>query len=176
MRAGKALALAAAAALIVATGAAAELRRCLGPDGKIIFTDDESRCPGTEPIEAPDSIQRVDSQASRPAARGRRDHKLDQQVADAEAERWRQKRLAKEDELRQVASRRDALRAYVSHCNRGGYVLTQDASGIKRKASCTSIRAEFKALDDREASIRGYLANDLQDECRRAGCLPGWIR
>jgi len=50
----------ATASVAIGLSAGAELRRCVGPDGRIIFTDNESRCPGTEPIEAPDSVQRVD--------------------------------------------------------------------------------------------------------------------
>jgi hypothetical protein len=160
--------------------AGAELRRCVGPDGRIIFTDDEARCPGTEPIEAPDSVQRVDRGAvpPRPASRGRvrRDPKLDQQAEAAEAERWRQKKATKEGELAQIESRRDSLRRYVGHCNRGGSVLARDASGIKRTVSCSGLRAEFESLDTQEASLRDYMENGLAEDCRRAGCLPGWIR
>jgi len=170
----------AVASLVIGLAAAAELRRCVGADGRIVFTDSESRCPGTEPITAPDSVQRVDPAARkpRPASRSRvrRDPKLDQQAEAAEAERWRQKKALKEDELRHLISRRESLREYVGHCNRGGYVIARDASGIKHKVNCSALRAEFSSLDDREASIRAYLESGLADECRQAGCLPGWIR
>jgi hypothetical protein len=160
--------------------AGAELRRCVGADGRVVFTDDAGRCPGTEPIEAPDSVQRVDPAAAGrgPASRryGGRDHKLDRQAEAAEAARWQQKKAAKESELRQLEGRREYLRRYVAHCNRGGSVLTRDASGIKRTVSCAAVRGEFESLEAREASLRDYLESGLAEECRRAGCLPGWIR
>ena len=94
----------------------------------------------------------------------------------AEAARWKQKKLEKEQELEQVVARREQLRELVSHCNRGGQAITLDDAGIKRRLSCTVVREEFSSLDTREASVRSYLDEGLKEECRRAGCLPGWIR
>ena len=55
-------------------------------------------------------------------------------------------------------------------------MTTRDKAGIKRAVPCSEIRGEFDVLDQREARVRNYLENELPEECRRAGCLPGWLR
>ena len=38
------------------------------------------------------------------------------------------------------------------------------------------VSREFHDLEQQEAAAREYLATGLPEECRRAGCLPGWLR
>jgi len=161
--------------------AAAELLRCQGPDGGTIFTDDPARCPGAEAYEPRATLQSApgappgDGPQETPAAAARR-RDLAADAQEAEARRWARKKREAEEEIRQLAERREDLRRYVAHCNRGGDVLTRDAAGIKRTVSCDALRESFAELDVREAELRAYLDEGLADECRRAGCLPGWIR
>jgi hypothetical protein len=84
--------------------------------------------------------------------------------------------MQKQEELRQVTSERTMLRDYVGFCNDGHTVFTRDASGVKEKIPCSQLHARLAALDAHEAEVRNYLENELPEECRRAGCLPGWIR
>jgi len=169
--------------LLSATGVAAELLRCAGADGRTIYTDNPALCPGATSFEPKGEVHGIDPappahRAAPPTSRRERQHKR-RRVAEAEAAeaaRWQQKKLEKEHELEQILARREQMREIVSHCNRGGQALTLDDAGIKRRVSCSVVREEFHSLDTREASLRGYLADGLQEECRRAGCLPGWIR
>lgn len=151
----------------------AELFRCAGPDGKMIYTDQKALCPGAEAHEPSGVVHNTPSAPKRTAPAARRRAPL---VDESQAPIWRQKRLDAETAIEQIRVHREKLRPHVSHCNRGGYVTTRDDAGIKRRVSCSWLRSEFAKLDDQEAEARAYLDGGLRDECRRAGCLPGWIR
>jgi hypothetical protein len=163
---------------------AGELFRCRGADGKIVYTDDKSVCPDAKPFEPSGQVSRPSPTApptrsgpsvsrARPTSIAKRDAAA---IEQAEAERWRGKRVAKEAELAALARRREGLSSSVAVCNRRGRVVTFDDAGIKQEMSCKEVQRRFAKLDDEEAEIREYLATGLADECRRAGCLPGWIR
>lgn len=158
--------------------AAADLLRCTGPDGRTVFTDDKSVCPEAEPYQPTGSVPRVESKTpapkGAPAAQGAPREPGDPQAADAQ--RWRELKAQKQDELRQVTAEHTSLRSYVTFCNDGHTVFTRDASGVKERISCSQLQAHLTALDTRAMELRNYLENELPDECRRAGCLPGWIR
>ena len=94
----------------------------------------------------------------------------------AQKAQWQQKKRSKEEELRLLRERNDRLARYVKACNRGGEIITRDETGIKRTVPCDEIRSEYDESLKRQESIREYLESGLRRECRRAGCLPGWIR
>jgi hypothetical protein len=179
---------AAGGVLVIACGATiaqAELLRCKGPDGRMIYTDDKSRCPGADPFEPSGEVQRAEEpESSGAASRAPLDDRVERararrraaEAEQGEARRWRQKREEAEQQLEHLARRRLELDEFVTWCNRGGSVVTRDVAGIKRNVPCRTIRAEFEELDTKEAKVRAYLESGLAEECRRAGCLPGWIR
>jgi hypothetical protein len=118
-----------------------------------------------------------------PAAKGRQQRleamerrRLKDKAEAGEIERWQLKKRAVEEELQSIASRREQLLELLTWCNRGGRLVTYDDAGIKRTARCSDVKKELKALDQQEASVSHYLEHELAEECRRAGCLPGWIR
>jgi hypothetical protein len=43
-------------------------------------------------------------------------------------------------------------------------------------ANCSELKHELDEVETQEAAARDYLATGLAEECRRAGCLPGWVR
>jgi hypothetical protein len=165
---------------LVASGAArAELLRCTGPDGKTIYTDDKSVCPEAEPFEPAAVLHGTERQAPVEPSQRRKRVASRESAPDADAgqaEHWRGLRSAKQEELRQIAAERAELKGYVAWCNRGGSVVTRDQAGIKQKVRCDQLRDIMAALDTRKADIDEYLEHGLPEECRRAGCLPGWIR
>jgi hypothetical protein len=173
----------AVALVLSGTGARAELFRCTGPDGKTIFTDQKNTCPGAEPseptgvvhrAETPESHQSApDPGTSAPAALSRDPH-----AADAsEAAQWKQKKRDAEQQVAKLQAQREAMDRFVSHCNRPGrYVKTRDDAGIQQVVSCSELKRQFDALESQEVAARNYLATGLPEECRRAGCLPGWLR
>jgi hypothetical protein len=166
-----------------ATAARAELFRCTGPDGKAIFTDQKHTCPGAEPSEPAGVVHRAETPESRhdaadpadaaPAAPSREPQAPD---THSEAAQWKQKKLDAESAIEQIQARRESMKPYVGHCNRGGWVRTRDDAGIQQVVNCSILKREFNALETQEAAARDYLANGLPEECRRAGCLPGWLR
>ncbi|HVN40247.1 MAG TPA: DUF4124 domain-containing protein [Myxococcota bacterium] len=159
--------------------AAADLLRCQGPDGRMVYTDDRSVCPESQRYQPSATVQQeVSSPASvDPAARGRSQGRAKEEQTDAaQAAVWRQRKMDKEDELRRATSEYDYLKSYVAFCNHGNYVFTEDESGIKTQVSCRDLGARLAALDSRVQGLQDYLDRGLPDECRRAGCLPGWLR
>lgn len=181
-----ALAVALGAGMVAApvSEAAAELFRCEGPDGRTIFTDNKARCPGREPFEPEGEVQKATPSSEAPAAVERglaarkaraEARKRAYEAQEAEARRWRDVKQQREAALRELLEEREALEEFVTWCNRGGYVTRRDDAGIKRRVSCTKIQADYDALDEIEAKARAKL-EALPEECRRAGCLPGWIR
>jgi hypothetical protein len=169
-------------ALAPRIAAGADLLRCQGPDGRVLYTDDKSACPASKPYRPDAEVHEVSTPASVDPAAGdaRRAHAQErerkEQAESAQAAVWRQRKTEKEDELRQVTSEYESLKTYVSFCNRGNYVFTDDESGLKTQVTCHDLSARLAALDVRVQSLRDYLDRGLPDECRRAGCLPGWLR
>jgi hypothetical protein len=184
VRRGALLCCALGAALLVMTvarDARGDLLRCPGPDGNIVYTDDPSVCPGAEPFEPAGKLHSVEPVAPASLSRQRRleaieRQRLMDQAEAGEIERWQLKKRTKEEELRSIALRREELLGLVTWCNRGGRVVTYDDAGIKQAVRCSDVKKELKALDRQEASVHHYLKHELAEECRRAGCLPGWIR
>jgi hypothetical protein len=179
MRFAAILALVAVSAL--ATAAHAELFRCTGPDGKTIFTDQKHTCPGADASEPAGVVHRAETPESPeraadvvPAARSSEPQAVD--AAEQAEALWKQKKRDAEQRVEQIQARRDWIRKYVSYCNRGAWVTTRDEAGIQQVVNCTELHREFKALETQEAAAREYLDTGLRDECRRAGCLPGWLR
>jgi hypothetical protein len=64
----------------------------------------------------------------------------------------------------------------VTHCNRGGELLRTDDAGLEQQVSCETVRAQYEKVRERQEKLRDYLDRGLVEECRRAGCQPGWLR
>ena len=165
----------------LATAAHAELFRCTRPDGKPIFTDRKANCPGAEASEPAGVVHHAETPESpapkadaHPAAPS--SDPPAQSAEETAAAFWKQKKRDAEQRLDQVHERREWIRKYVSSCNRGAWVTTRDDAGIQQVVNCTDLHRELTALDTQETDAREYLATGLADECRRAGCLPGWLR
>jgi len=164
-------------ALALVTGApvTAELYRCEGPDGRAIFTDQKSACPEADEY-VPDGRITNAMPKRVPGPARRQSQATNAEREEVVALQWRQRRIAAEQALTAVLERRAGLQPAITHCNRGGYVTVRDDAGIKRRMSCSVLKKEFAALEGHEARARDYLETGLAEECRKAGCLPGWIR
>jgi hypothetical protein len=167
---------AAFAVATIATAAHAELFRCNGPDGKPIYTDQKHTCPGAEASEPAGVVHRAPTPEtpSTPAAPSRDPHAA--AVESDVAAQWKQKKIDAEQRLEEIRARRDWIKTYVSYCNRGGYVTTRDDAGLQQVVNCSELKREFHSLETKEAAASDYLATGLAEECRKAGCLPGWLR
>ena len=64
----------------------------------------------------------------------------------------------------------------MGYCNRGAYVTTRDDAGLPQVVNCSELKREFHSLEEKEAAASAYLTTGLADECRKSGCLPGWLR
>jgi Domain of unknown function (DUF4124) len=151
----------------------AELYKCQGPDGKTLFTSDRSQCPGASAHQPSGRLQRsAPSPAPAPAARAT------PTAADeaAEAQAWRAKRQNAETALQQAEARLETLHAVAGWCNRGHEVFAEDRDGLRHGVDCDEVDATEKELRRERARLEAYLAEGLEEECRRAGCLPGWLR
>jgi hypothetical protein len=179
------------AVVAAAAPAGAEMYRCEKPDGTITFTGDASACPGAAPHAPKGNLQRAlggdsgsgaamevdpstgEAEAPRPRPAKRRDAAADEEAAAAT---WRAKRSEAEAESQQIESALEEFREMVTWCNRGGTIELQERTGMRRDYSCTEARSQHDRLSARAAELKRYLSGGLQEECRREGCLPGWIR
>jgi hypothetical protein len=168
---------AAAALLIAAPGFAGDIFRCELADGRILFTHDRSACPDAKLEEGRSEVQRYAAPPApapspqHPAAPGSN--------TDSDAIRaasWQNKRSSTERKLEKLRTEL-AETAEVAEMCRAHYVFQRDPlTGIKERVNCSELREEMKSLRDQIAEAEMYLEEGLEEECRKAGCLPGWIR
>jgi hypothetical protein len=179
MRDVMALPLLVAAALVLGSSepAGTEIYKCIGADGKTLFTSDPSSCPGAEAHQSTGRVESIPSTppASRERPPARRRVTRGSGVAGNEA-LWRGKKLRAETELRDLELRSQYLYKAVGWCNRGRTLYIEDEHGIRSDYDCKNVDNEYEELKARMAALRLYLDEGLEEECRRAGCLPGWIR
>jgi hypothetical protein len=166
--------------LCVITPAHAEMFRCRAPDGSTIYTSDRSKCPRAEPHRSSGRIQRSSGGGERqlrpkratrssPARRAAIDE-------EAEAQVWRAKRVNAKAELQRAKQKLANAHEVAGWCNRGHEVWTTDQDGLRHGVDCNEVKREEQRLRTLTEGIENYLAEGLEEECRRAGCLPGWIR
>jgi hypothetical protein len=177
-----------AGALLLGAPARAEMYRCTGPGGEPVFTSDASACPGAKPHAPHREVQHAPSApawsgdptlaADGPGrvGRGAAPAPLAPDSEDAQAAMWRRKRTQAQEELRGLQRGEGELREIVSWCNRGGELVVEDEVGLRDRYDCADAREAYERASARLRELRAYLAGGLEDECRRAGCLPGWIR
>ncbi len=156
--------------------AGADLLRCVGPDGRTTFTDDPATCPDAKPFEPQGEIQTIPSDSTPgPAARSPR-RRAEPDPSEGDAQHWRAKKLEAESTLEALVLREEQLGRYITWCNRGRRLYQTDENGLKSRVACKDVREEYATIQTRRDALKAYLAGGLQEECRRAGCLPGWIR
>jgi len=173
--------LGAGALLATANGVSAELYRCVGPDGRTVYTDSQATCPGAREHRPAAGIQNYRTDATtRPPAGRRPGRAAAAAVAPSPATggeaAWRQKQSQARDELQAIEQRIARVSRFVKHCNRGGSVYRTHENGLRSGVSCDWLRDEVPELEQRRDELQAYLDHGLREECRRAGCLPGWLR
>ena len=168
------------AGLLAAAPAAAEIYKCVGADGKTTFTSRPDGCAGATPHQPKGRVQTVPSsgvRTSAPApARAARPAAARAGQEQADAARWQAKRAEAEREKARVDANVESYRRIVTGCNRGASYSIKEDTGIKRDFSCEEARSRYEQMQQRKAELDAYLTDGLAEECRRAGCLPGWIR
>ncbi len=171
------LLLTAVLALGTSEAAQTEIYKCVGPDGETLFTSDLSQCPGAERHESTGRIETVPS-ASRPSVRRSPASRSSPAIGGAAGNPalWSGKKREAETELRALEERHDYLQRAVGWCNRGHDLYTEDDTGIRSDYDCRDVKNEYEQVKARIEGLRHYLDEGLEEECRRAGCLPGWIR
>lgn len=174
MRITARLAIVGFALALAGSAARAEMFRCTGPDGKTIFTDQKHNCPGAEPTEPSGVVHRAETPDSAPAAPSRAAPGL---ADENEAAVWKEKKRAAQQRLDELSARRDEIDDAANNCYRPGVkVVTRNEAGLKERVNCSVLKHDLRELESQEAAAREYLASGLAEECRRAGCLPGWVR
>jgi len=161
--------------LSIAPAARAEIYACPGPGGETLYTTDASQCGGAvTPHALKGQVQRTETSPAavtrpRSVPAARRD---DASAAAEWAARRRDAERAVAESERRVATGTELVKA----CNRGAILRADDENGIPHEVPCSSIQRKFADAQRELAERRAYLADGLAEDCRRAGCLPGWIR
>lgn len=169
--------------LLAAAPAAAGIYECVRRDGRVTYTGSPAACNGTVRHHAAGSEPAGDAEAApSPAApapavpAGRAMRQTAAAAEEAEAAAWRRRRQEAEAARSALRDRERGLAELVSRCNRGSELYVEDALGMRRTVSCQDAHEEHRAAQARLAEVERFLESGLADECRRAGCLPGWIR
>lgn len=169
-----ALGLALACAGVLPQAARASMYECKGPDGKTLYTSNASLCPGAS-VHVPTGHVVHTHDTAEPAAPSGRNavSAADQQALAAP---WRAKKQHAEARLQKVSALLTKLDKAEGWCNRGNSLYREDENGIRHDYSCKKVRSRQQALSQEQAKLQKYLSGGLAEECRKAGCLPGWIR
>lgn len=158
---------------------AGELLTYRTPDGSLGITDDPKLVPaGSEILRRdPETPPRGRPSRDLPATASRSIPAKRSQDADpdaAEATRWRQKlRKARQEEERAAHALELAERDYRSCRHRENFASSYQAH-IPGETACDE--APVVAAQQEYERAKAYAEDGIEDECRRAGCLPGWLR
>ncbi len=187
MRAAASWAVALAVGLAAAP-ALAEIFVCTGPDGSKRYVSDASQCPGAQKHELTGQVQRAAGASAPQQSRGplsaiggqrRSARPAAASAADDEAaaRSWREKRLTAEQQLAQVEVEISQAEASLRWCNRGGDMYLENTeTGLRRGLPCSEVEQSYGRLKIQHRQLQQYLDEGLEEECRRSGCLPGWVR
>ena len=168
--------------LLVAVPAAAGIYECRSHDGRVTYTGNPAACDGAVRRRAAESALASDEEAATPPAAPERRTAPGHAAAagadadEAEAATWRRKRQEAEAARSALHAQEEVFAELVTRCNRGSDLYVEDAAGMRRRYSCDDAREEHRAAQARLAEVERFLETGLAEECRRAGCLPGWIR
>lgn len=169
----------------LSSSAAAEIYKCKGANGDVRFTSDASQCPKAAP-HAPNAsaMQRADkAEAPLVSARSgaiakpkRPPAKAADAAADSEAV-WKKKKRDAVTKQRDLEMQVEYLKRAVNWCNRGNTLWTEDnETGLREDVSCSDVDEKYADMKRQKEQADHTLAEGLEEECRRAGCLPGWLR
>jgi len=160
--------------------ARAQIYKCPGGAGEMIFTSDPTACPGAQPHALRRDLQRAVQEPAAPSrSSGARRQPGVGRTGSAEdgfERMWRRKRPESVQELKQLDARLARMKGVVQACNEGSQWYATDASGIRKHVPCSELRAQHAELENRRRQLVAYLEEGLEDACRRAGCRPGWVR
>lgn len=170
------------AALFAGFGVYADLYRCAGEEGRARYVDDPHACPSATPYQPRRRVQSVGPSTGSaappqrtPTSRFNRNSSTGFGEQDA-AFFWQRKKTQAQSELQRVDALLPRLERMAWRCNKGADAWYTDRAGLKHGVSCPQIGAERDRARAERERLRRYLEVDLAEECRRAGCLPGWVR
>ena len=79
--------------------------------------------------------------------------------------------------MRELEFTHDRILAAVRWCNKGHGVTTENPrTGLREQVPCRDIDADRLRVESELERARTYQASGLEEECREADCLPGWVR
>ncbi len=140
-----------------------------GTDGKPLPAPVPSReLPDEAPEAAASGASGSDTPEAPPALPARLDDSLPLEAAPGhpgDRAAWQARRDSAEERLQAT---RQAIREVADG-------LTQ-ACRFQGGDECQDLHARLERLETREQELVEYLDEGLAEQCRRAGCLPGWIR
>lgn len=173
--------IAVATLLCVASSAQAGIYKCVGPDGRVTFTSDPGSCPNAKPHVLKARVQTVIDSSTSEAARARSAARAAAARSGGEGrdeleKMWRRKRGETQAKLQQVERSWTQLQSMIKGCNRGGEWFRKDEAGIRQHVPCGELQTRRQAIEKERDDLTEYLRIGIEDDCRRAGCIPGWIR
>lgn len=178
---------------LLAVPASARIYKCVASDGNVMFVSDPDDCvdgavaphrsqgafhaiearpdPVPEPAAtatpaAPEAAPPTPPAATAPAP----------VPEESEPARWKRKRVDAERELARLEANIGEWGKIATWCSRGGRLAVEDEVGSAQPYDCTQALEAHAQMTARHEELVHYLDQGLQDECRQAECLPGWLR
>lgn len=172
--------------LAAAAPAAAEIYRCVGANGEVRYVSSAAQCPNALPVAPKESaVQRVGKSSAplataRPGATSSSARRAASAAAANDAAQeiaWRNKKAEAERKVQVLEAQEKRLDAAMHWCNKGHEVVRKDPrTGIREEVPCERIQDDHERAEAELETARAYLGSGLEEECRRSGCMPGWIR
>lgn len=168
-------------ALAAQPSQAGEILTYRTPDGGVGITDEPKLVPpGSEILrrdpETPQRDERIpDAAPMSPSHRNASAQGVGDPDPDAaEAARWRQKLLQAHQEEQGAAHALELAERDYRSCRRRESLGSSSQTRIPGETSCDE--APVAAAQHEWERAQAYAEDGIEDECRRAGCLPGWLR
>jgi hypothetical protein len=175
-----------------AAPAAAELIEYRLPDGSTGFTDAAEHVPPDAEIVStreeaappPEASAPVEAEraAAAPAAPAR-DAEPEPDLEAEEEARWRERARQAQRAAREARIHAEAAERVYADCrgSQSYWMWRQRVPGwhdpeLRDSTACQDEGAALQSAQEAVAEADSYLADGLFEDCRRAGCLPGWIR
>jgi hypothetical protein len=164
--------------LVPLAGWPADILTYRAPDGSVGITDDPKLVPPGSEILRRDPKTPARRQANFETAATPRNlspqRSGDTDRDAAEENHWHQKlRQARQDEERAAHALELAERDYRS-CRHRENLGSAYQTHLPGETACDE--APVEAAQQEYERAKAYAEDGIEDECRRAGCLPGWLR
>jgi hypothetical protein len=154
--------------VLLPLAASGEIYRCPGPEGKVVFQS--APCGDRQPYQPKGNVLRARPGAPAPAPRSTSAPRPAAQAPSGgkttDEPFWRGKFKQARADAKKLEQQAEQARKQFHRCR----------SRHSANSRCKSEKLKMLEAEKRATKARHYVENGIGEECRRAGCQPGWVR